>query len=274
VDREYRVLCALAESEVPVPKAIHLCEDRAIIGSMFYLMSFEPGRIFWDHALPELAVADRKAVYEEMVSVLANLHNVEPAEVGLADYGRPGNYYARQVNTWTMQYRASATEENRTIDSVIEWLVAHVPPDSGRASLIHGDFRLDNLIYHPNCRQVKAVLDWELSTLGDPIADLAYLCVFPRLPANKQFRGLAGKSRMELGIPTESQVVEMYCARRGISEIEQWNFYLTFSFFRVAAIVQGVYKRALNGNAANANALELGATVAILGHLAAEAITG
>jgi aminoglycoside phosphotransferase (APT) family kinase protein len=258
VDREFRVLRALATTSVPVPRAFHLCEDRDVLGSMFYVMSYEEGRIFWDPALPEITRDSRGSVYEAMVGTLAALHNVDVDEVGLGDYGRPGNFFERQIGVWTKQYRASETERLEGMERLIEWLPAQCPPDDGARSLVHGDFRIDNLVFHQQESRVIAVLDWELSTLGNPLADLAYLCMCMRLPANGYIPGLLGKRRAELGIPEEEAIVRRYSELRGIDAITGWNFYLAFSYFRLAAIVQGVKKRALGGNASSALAKSVG----------------
>ncbi|MFI4941137.1 MAG: phosphotransferase [Burkholderiales bacterium] len=268
VDREYRVLVALKDTGVPVARAYHLCEDPEVIGSMFYVMSFVQGRIFWDPALPELPREQRAPLYSEMIRVLATLHNVDVNAVGLGDYGRPGNYFERQVGMWTKQYRAAETETLDAMETLITWLPANMPADDGQPSLVHGDYRLDNLIFHPAETQVLAVLDWELSTLGHPLADLAYLCMCLRLPSTGQVCGLAGKNRQEWGIPTEAALVAQYCALRGIDAIDNWPFYLAFSFFRLAAIVQGVMKRSLNGNASSDQAVQVGKMAGQLAQLA------
>ncbi len=261
VDREYRVIRALADTDVPVARAYHLCEDERVIGSMFFLMSFEDGRIFWDPALPELEFAERRPVCEEMVRVLAALHDVDVGAVGLGDFGYPGNYFERQIGRWTKQYRAAETHRIDAVECLLEWLPANTPPEDGSVSLIHGDYRLDNVIFHPSEPRVIAVLDWELSTLGHPLADLAYYCMIQRLPREEGVRGLAGLNLAEIGIPDEAEVVAAYCARRKIDGIGNWPFYLAFSFFRLASICQGVYKRALDGNASNARAEQLGRSV-------------
>ncbi|WP_295801927.1 phosphotransferase [uncultured Microbulbifer sp.] len=269
VDREFRVMQALAGSEVPVPKVLHLCEDRDVIGSMFYLMEYCEGRIFWDAALPELDNTQRGAFYEEMNRVLAALHSVDVEAVGLADYGRPGNYFERQFERWQGQYRASELQPISAMDQLIAWLGQHLPADDGRVSLVHGDYRLDNIMFHPGESRAIAVLDWELSTLGHPFADLAYQCMQLRMPADSgNISGLMGVKRSALGIPSEQEYVARYCERMGIDRIDNWAFYLAFSFFRLAAIIQGVAKRAHDGNASSKNAAQLGAFVAPLAQLA------
>ena len=261
VDREFRVLRALENTDVPVARAYHLCEDDEIIGSMFYLMSFEDGRIFWEPSLPELDKAARRPIHDELVRVLADLHDVDVDAVGLANFGKPGNYFERQIGRWTKQYRAAETGTIEAVEVLIDWLPANLPPDDGSVSLIHGDYRIDNVIFHPSQARAIAVLDWELSTLGHPFADLAYYCMGQRLPHNAGLRGLKGLDLVELGIPSEDEVVDTYCRRRGIDSIDNWHFYLAFSFFRLASICQGVYKRALDGNASNRRAKQMGETV-------------
>jgi len=258
VDREFRVISALAATEVPVAKAIHLCSDDEVIGSTFYLMSYVPGRIFWDAALPELHPEQRPAIYDAMNRTLCALHSVNVDAVGLGDYGKPGNYFERQISMWTRQYQLSETESIPAMNFMLEWLPANTPPDDGRVCLIHGDFRIDNMIFHPVEAEVSALIDWELSTLGHPMADLAYHCMSMRLPDLSDMKGLGGKDRTELNIPSEEDFIARYCERTGLAGIEHWPFYLAFSYFRLAAIVQGVMKRALEGNASSQKALEVG----------------
>ncbi len=260
VDREYRVLAALAGSGVPVPRVFHLCTDESVIGSMFYVMEFVTGHIHWDPMLPELPLPARTRIYVEMGRILAALHSVDPVAVGLGDYGRPGQYYERQIRRWTEQYRASETESREDLERVMRWLPGHVPPDDGRVAVVHGDFRLDNIVFDGESRAL-AILDWELSTLGHPWADLAYQCAQWHLPAGV-LRGLAGVDRAALGIPTEEEYVAAYRQRTGAPKIENWNFYLAVSLFRLAAICQGVYKRALDGNASSSDALRFGKVTA------------
>ena len=268
VDREFRVLVALADTGVPVPRAYHLCDDRDVIGSMFYVMGFAAGRIFWDPSLPELDRGARAPIYSAIVATLAALHDVDVNAVGLADYGRAGNYFERQIGVWTKQYRASETERLEAMETLIEWLPANCPQDDGPPSLVHGDFRIDNLIFDPVDPKIIAILDWELSTLGNPLADLAYFCMCLHLPSVGHIPGLLGKDRAELAVPDEEAIVRRYCELRGIPAIAHWNFYLAFSFFRLAAIAQGVKKRALGGNASSARAGQVGAMTV---HLAAAA---
>ncbi len=274
VDREYRVLQALAETGVPVAKVFHLCEDDSVLGAMFYVMSYEEGRIFWDPALPELLRDQRRAMLEEQVRVLAALHSVDVDAVGLNDFGRPGNYYQRQIFRWTKQYKAAETEHIPAMETLMQWLPEHMPSGDEAVSIIHGDYRLDNLIYHPSEPRVLAVLDWELSTLGDPIADLAYLCMCMRLPKISTLQGLGGKNLAELGLPDEQAIISLYCELRGIERIENWLFYLAFSYFRLAAICQGVYARGQSGNASDANAVSRENVAPALARMATELLEG
>lgn len=274
VDREFKVMSALADTEVPVPVMHHLCEDRSIIGSLFFIMQFIPGRTHWDCALPDSSKDERRQTYDEINRVLAALHDVNIESVGLSSYGRPGNYYARQLNRWTEQYRATVFEPVADMDYLIDWLQEHLPPDDGRVSLVHGDFRLDNLRYHQTDAKVCAVLDWELSTLGHPFTDLANHCMQQRLPVTDgHLSGLAGINLTELGIPTEEEFIQRYCERRGIEKIDHWNFYLSFSFFRLAAILQGVARRGRDGNASSELALSLHERVAPLAAMARSVAT-
>jgi aminoglycoside phosphotransferase (APT) family kinase protein len=258
VDREYRVLVALADTDVPVPQALHLCEDNAVIGSMFYVMSFEDGRIFWDPALPEVEREQRRPILEAQVRVLAAMHNVDVKAVGLSDYGPAVNYYERQIKRWTKQYQAAETGQIPAMETLMQWLPANIPASGDDISLIHGDYRLDNMIYHPTEPRVLAVLDWELSTLGHPLADLAYLCMCMRLPEVGPLKGLLGVDRDQLWLPSEEELVELYCRLRGIDAIDNWQFYLAFSYFRLASICQGVFKRAQAGNASDSKAVSRG----------------
>tara|TARA_Y100001934_G_scaffold89337_1_gene110747 strand:- start:982 stop:2013 length:1032 start_codon:yes stop_codon:yes gene_type:complete len=267
VEREFRVMGALAGSQVPVPAVFHLCEDLDVIGSIFFIMSYENGSIFWDPALPELKTCERVSLYEDEIRVLAALHSIDPARIGLADFGRPGNYFERQIKRWTDQYRASETGSIDAMESLMQWLSQEMPDDDGQSALIHGDYRLDNLIMMPDSTRIQAVIDWELSTLGHPLADLAYFCMCLRMPHHEQIRGLAGVDRSTLGIPPEADLVRQYCTLRGIQPISQWPFYLAFSFFRLAAICQGVLKRALDGNASSEQAHKVGALTPLLAEL-------
>lgn len=272
VDREYRVIQALANTDVPVARALHLCEDERVSGSMFYVMSYEEGRIFWDPALLELEKEQRQGYHQELLRILAAIHNVDTESVGLSDYGRSGNYFERQISRWTKQYQATETSSLENMNTLIDWLPANLPADDGQVSLIHGDYRFDNVIFHKTSSSALAVLDWELSTLGHPLSDLAYLCMCLRLPAEGDVKGLAGKDRKALGVPEEETIIANYCDLRDIPVIDNWPFYLAFSFFRMASILQGVYKRGIDGNASNKKALELGKLVEPLAKSAVELI--
>jgi len=268
VDREFRVIKSLQGSKVPVARTIHLCADRSIIGSLFFIMSFEPGRIYWDPTLPELDAGQRGAIYGEMNRVLAALHDVDVAAAGLEDFGRPGSYFERQISRWSGQYRATEIDTMPAMDKLIEWLPRNMPADDGKVSLIHGDYRIDNIIFETDGSKARALLDWELSTLGHPYADLAYQCMQWRMARDGVIPGLGDIERESLGIPNEAQYVAQYCERRGLEGIPDWNFYLVFGFFRFAAILQGVLKRAVDGNASSRKAFEYGALAAPLANLA------
>ncbi|WP_313920030.1 phosphotransferase family protein [Tahibacter sp.] len=257
VDREYRVLRALRHSAVPVAHPLHLCEDDSVIGSAFYLMSYVPGRVHWDPSLPDFAPAQRKAVYHAAVDTLVELVRLDPTAVGLGDYGRPGNYFARQIARWSEQYRASETETIPAMDRLIATLPSTAPADDGRVALVHGDFRLDNLMWSEQ-QELLAVVDWELSTLGHPLADLGYFCMALRLPRNPVLPGLAGLDRATLGIPEEAALLSRFGDATGLDPGSAWPFHLAFHFFRLAAIAQGVMKRALQGNASSEQALAAG----------------
>lgn len=252
VDREFRVMQALGTSDVAVPQMIHLSDDETSpFGRAFFLMAYQPGRIFWDPALPDIDRAERGAIYSAMNDTLAQLHDVGVAKVGLSDFGKPGDYFARQTDRWTRQYRASAVTPNDDMDSLINWLQANLPSDDGQVSLVHGDYRLDNMIFALDAPKVVALLDWELSTLGHPLADLAYQCMQWRLPHDAGMRGLGGIDRKALGLPSEAEYVAQYCETRKIPTPHNWEFYLAFSFFRLAAILEGVVRRSHDGNASN-----------------------
>ena len=279
VDREFRVLHALSagagragtalrNSAVPVAQPLHLCVDDSVIGSMFYVMAFVPGRVFWDPALPELDATQRGAHYFAAIDALIALAQLDVTATGLADYGKPGNYFARQVARWTEQYRAAETESLYAMEQLISWLPGKVPADDGRIALVHGDFRIDNLMWTLDGSKLLAIVDWELSTLGHPYADLAYFCMALRLPRNPILPGLAGVDRGALGIPAEAALIERFAAATGLDPLPHWNFLLAFQFFRLAAIAQGVLKRALQGNASSERAMQAGAmarTIAELG---------
>lgn len=262
VDREYRVQSALADTDVPVARMYALCEDDSVIGSAFYVMDEVPGRNFDLPTLPNLPVGDRRPVLDEMGRVLAAIHDVDIDAVGLSDYGPHGNYYERQIGRWTKQYRASETGTIPEMEELIAWLDARIPEDDGQRTLVHGDYRLDNMLFAPDGPQCAAVLDWELSTIGHPYADVAGVIMQWAMPAGPEGRGMAGVDRAAEGLISDEQFVADYCARRGLPGIEGFGFYLAFSFFRMAAIIQGVKKRALDGNASNPErALKLGESV-------------
>lgn len=270
VDREFRVLQALHGTSVPVAKPLHLCRDESVIGSMFYLMSFVDGRIFWDPSLPDMAAADRADIYLGIIDAMAALHTVDPVAVGLGDYGKPGNYFERQIKRWSEQYRASETRPIAAMDALIDALPARCPADDGVVALAHGDFRIDNLMFHPDEPRVIAIVDWELSTLGHPLADLGYFCMALRLPRNPALPGLAGLDRTALGIPDEAALLARYSQVSGRPIPVDWSFVLAFNFFRLAAIAQGVAKRAEQGNASSEQAMQAGRMTGMLATLGLE----
>ena len=264
IEREFRVMSALAGTPVPVPRMHLLCEDEAVIGRAFYVMAFVEGRVLWDQSLPAFDAAGRAAIYDEMNRVIAALHAVEPAKIGLADYGKPGNYFERQIGRWTKQYLASITEPIEAMDRLIEWLPKNIPEsarDETEVAVVHGDFRLDNLVFAPDEPRVVAVLDWELSTLGHPLADFSYHCMSWHIPPGS-FRGIGGLDLAALGIPDEQSYVRRYCERSGRTGpgkgaeavMADWNFYLAYNLFRIAGILQGIAKRVETGTASSAQA--------------------
>jgi aminoglycoside phosphotransferase (APT) family kinase protein len=260
VDREFRVISALAASPVPVARAHLLCEDPSVIGTMFYVMDCVDGRVLWDPLLPGMAPAERAAHYDELGRVIAALHALDPAALGLADYGKPGNYLERQVARWTQQYRAAETERIEAVERLIEWLPARLPTSAAPAAIVHGDYRFDNVIFHPTEARILAVLDWELSTLGDAMVDFAYHCMTWHMQAADGTRGLAGADLAALGIPDENSYLQSYLQRTGRSAVSaaEWRYYLVFNMFRLVGILQGILQRALQGNASNAQALQAG----------------
>jgi len=270
VDREYRVITALGKVGFPVPRTYALCLDDAVIGTAFYVMDYVEGRVFWAPTLDELPRAERAAIYDAMNETIARLHGFDPAALGLADYGKPGNYVARQIDRWTRQYRASETEKIEPMDRLIDWLPHNVPPDD-RTSVVHGDFRLDNMIFHPREPKVLAVLDWELSTLGNPLGDFAYHAMTWRLPP-AAFRGLAGADLAALGIPVETAYRAAYCRRAGRQDIPHWDFYIAYNMFRLAAILQGIMGRVREGTAASLKAADAGARAKVLARLGWEQV--
>lgn len=262
VEREYRVQHALAGSDVPVARMIALCDDPGVIGSAFYLMDHVAGRCFDDPRLPAVPGSERASYIKEMGRVLAAVHKIDLTACGLSDYGPRGNYYRRQIDRWSQQYRATQTGTIAAMDRLIAALDAACPEDDGRATLVHGDYRIDNLLFDPGFPRIRAVLDWELSTIGHPFADLAGVIMQWQMPPGDQGRGLHGVDRAAQGLPSDAEFVADYCARMGLHGIDDFGFYVGFCFFRMAAILQGVKKRALDGNASDpARGLRLGALV-------------
>ncbi|MCY7315639.1 MAG: phosphotransferase [Rubrivivax sp.] len=274
VEREYLVMQALAGSAVPVAQMLLLCSDESVIGRAFYIMEFMDGRVLWDQALPGSAGSERAAIYDEMNRVIAALHSVDVAAVGLADYGRPGNYFERQTARWSKQYLASVTDPIDEMDRLIAWLPEHLPAsarDSAEVAVVHGDYRLDNLVFHVTEPRVIAVLDWELSTLGHPLADFSYHCMAWHIPPGT-FRGIGGLDHAALGIPLEVDYIQAYCRRTGRSDAQalaaDWNFYLAYNLFRLASITQGIAKRVVDGIASSAQARATGASTRPLAQMA------
>jgi aminoglycoside phosphotransferase (APT) family kinase protein len=270
IDREYRVITALGGVGFPVPRTYGLCVDEAVVGTAFFLMEYVEGRVFWDPTLPELGRDERGRVYDAMNAVIGRLHTIDYATLGLDDYGKPGNYVARQIDRWTKQYRASETERIEAMDRLIEWLPGNVPLDDA-TSIVHGDYRLDNMIFHPTKPRVLAVLDWELSTLGNPLGDFAYHAMAWRLPP-AAFRGLGGADLAALGIPSEDEYRDAYCRRTGRPAIPNWDFYMAYNMFRLAAILQGIMGRVREGTAASLRAREAGERAKVLARLSWEQV--
>jgi len=256
VEREFRVMSALAEYGVPVPRMVLLVEDEAVIGRAFFVMEHVDGRIFWEQSLPDSSPVERAAIYDEMNRVIAKLHAVDIERAGLGDFGKAGNYFERQIGRWSKQYRASEIGSVDAMNRLIEWLPQHIPA-GGETTVVHGDYRMDNLIFHPTEPRVIAVLDWELATLGHPLADFSYHCMSWHIPPGA-FRGIAGLDYRALGIPTEEEYRQRYTDRTGRT-IDHWNFYLAYNLFRIAAILQGVFKRSTEGIASSDNAAQSGA---------------
>ena len=274
IEREFAVMRGLAGTDVPVARMHALCEDESVIGRAFYIMEYVEGRVLWDQTLPGMTPAERGAIYDEMNRVIAALHKVDYAARGLADYGKPGNYFERQIGRWSKQYQASVTQPIPEMDRLIEWLPAHIPAsarDEGLTSIVHGDYRLDNVIFHPSEPRILAVLDWELSTLGHPLADFSYHCMAWHIPPGT-FRGIGGVDLASLGIPSEQDYIHRYCERTGLATPEQlapdWNFYLAYNMFRIAAILQGIAKRVEAGTASSAQARASGAGARPMAELA------
>jgi aminoglycoside phosphotransferase (APT) family kinase protein len=272
VDREYRVIDALYKVDFPVARPYVLCEDESVIGTAFYVMDCVEGRVLWDQSLPGMTKQERFAIWDELNRVIAQLHGIDYKAIGLEDFGKPGDYVARQVGRWSKQYQASETQKIQAMDDLIDWLPRNIPPP-GPTSVVHGDFRLDNAIFHPAEPRILAVLDWELSTLGDSLADFSYHCMSWHIPPG-QFRGIAGLDFGALGIPPESRYVEMYCKRTGRGAIDPstWDFYMAYNLFRIAAILQGIAKRVLDGTAASTHAAEAGSRAPLLAGLGWEQV--
>ena len=274
IEREFRVMRALAATDVPVAQMLLLCEDEAVIGRAFYVMEFMDGRVLWEQSLPGLSNAERAAIYDEMNRVIAALHTVDVAAAGLSDYGKPGNYFERQIGRWSKQYLASITEPIAEMDQLIAWLPAHLPAtalDNSQVSVVHGDYRLDNLVFAKDAPRIVAVLDWELSTLGHPLADFSYHCMSWHIPPGT-FRGIGGLDHAALGIPSEADYVRRYCERTGRADpaalMADWNFYLAYNLFRLASITQGIAKRVVDGIASSAQARATGASTRPLAEMA------
>ncbi|HUR89210.1 MAG TPA: phosphotransferase [Ramlibacter sp.] len=280
IEREFAVMSGLAGTDVPVPRMYALCEDESVIGRAFYIMECMQGRVLWDQSLPGMTPAQRGEIYDEMNRVIAALHTVKFAERGLAGYGKPGNYFDRQIGRWSKQYKMSSdgagpmSQPIPEMEKLVEWLPQHIPAaarDENKVSIVHGDYRLDNLMFHPSEPRIIAVLDWELSTLGHPLADFSYHCMAWHIP-NESFRGIGGIDIESLGIPSEDEYIRRYCARTGQSTPEQleadWNFYMAYNLFRLAAILQGIAKRVEMGTASSAQAASSGASARPLAQMA------
>jgi aminoglycoside phosphotransferase (APT) family kinase protein len=274
VEREFRVMSALALTEVPVARMHLLCEDESVIGRAFYIMDFVDGRVHWEQSLPGSTAEQREAIYDEMNRVIAALHCVDTRAVGLADFGRPGNYFSRQISRWSKQYLASVTEPIEAMDRLIEWLPGNLPAsalDETQVAIVHGDYRLDNLIFHRTEPRIVAVLDWELSTLGHPLADFSYHAMAWHIPPGT-FRGIGGLDHAALGIPTEREYIQRYCQRTGRGDpaelMADWDFYLAYNLFRVAAITQGIAMRVVDGTASSDQARATGGATRSLAELA------
>jgi aminoglycoside phosphotransferase (APT) family kinase protein len=261
IEREFAVMKGLYGTDVPVPEMFALCEDESIIGRAFFVMEFMQGRVLWDQALPSMSNHERSQIYDEMNRVQAALHTVKFAEQGLANYGKPGNYFERSIGRWSKQYLASITQPIEAMDKLMEWLPKNIPDTAKNESLtsiVHGDYRLDNMMFHPSENRVIAVLDWELSTLGHPLADFSYHCMSWHIPPGS-FRGIGGLDHQALGIPSEDDYIAMYCKRTGYMSPAQmkadWNFYMAYNLFRIASILQGIAKRVEMGTASNSQAV-------------------
>jgi len=273
VDREYRVMKALADTDVPVPRMYALCEDDSVMGSMFFVMEHLEGRTLWDPRLPDFSVEDRAAIFESMNDAIAKISMVDPLAVGLDSYGRHGGYVERQINRWSKQYRASETHQIPAMDALIDWLPQNAPTAPEEVRIAHGDFRLDNLLYHPTEPRVIGVLDWELSTLGCPYADFAYNVMVWRIVPGV-FRGLGGIDLTGTGLPTENDYIDAWCRKTGRARPENFDFYIVLSMFRIAAIVQGIAKRAQDGTANDPRAAEMGKIAGPLADVAWDMVRG
>lgn len=256
VDREYRVMQALGDTEVPVPRMLAYCDDAQLLGTPFYIMEFLDGRVLVDQSLPGMTPVERGQIYAEMNRVLACLHRVDPEAVGLSSFGKPGNYFQRQIDRWSRQCLASTLPLSAAIQQLMDWLPAHIPAGD-ETVIVHGDYRLDNLLFHPHEPRVIGVIDWELSTLGHPLADLSYQCMAWHIPPSL-WRGIAGLDLAALGVPSESAYVKQYAQATGRDRIEHWDFYLAYNLFRMSAILHGIAQRAHDGNATAPDAVETG----------------
>ena len=274
IEREFAVMSGLGMTDVPVPKMLCLCEDESVIGRAFYIMEFMPGRVLWDQSLPGMNPEERRAIYLEMNRVIAALHTVKYKEIGLAEYGKSGNYFERQIGRWSKQYQASVTQPIPEMDKLMAWLPQHIPAmarDENMVSIVHGDYRLDNLMFDNKVARVIGILDWELSTLGHPLADFSYHCMAWHIPPGA-FRGIAGLDFAALGIPSEEEYIARYCEQTGLASPEQlltdWNFYMAYNMFRIAAILQGIAKRVETGTASSAQAVSSAAGARPLAQMA------
>ena len=266
VDREYRVMTALGDTEVPVPKTYCLCTDAEVVGTPFYLMEFVEGRVLWEALLPDLDPSQRREIYDAMNATLAKLHSVDYSAIGLDSYGKPGNYFARQIHRWSKQYRASETQHVEAMNQLMDWLPKNIPQDD-QTTIVHGDYRLDNMVFHPTEPRVLAILDWELGTLGHPFGDLSYHCMQWELDKDR-FGGLKGRDLETLGIPNLDEYVAAYCQRTGRDQIPHWNFYLAYNLFRSCGISQGILGRVRDGTAASTHTDQVGKTIPQMAELA------
>lgn len=266
IDREFRIMSALGKVGFPVPKTFALCEDTEIVGTAFFIMDYVDGRIFWDASLPDVDIAQRRPLFEELVDVIAKLHRIDYAAIGLGDYGKTGNYFERQIDRWSKQYKAAETSSIAAMDRLIEWLPKSIPAD-GAVSIVHGDYRFDNVIFDKTAPKIRAVLDWELSTLGHPLADFTYFLMVWHFPPSIR-GGLAGLDQQALGIPSLDEAVARYCEQTGRKTVSDFDYCLAYNMFRLASIAQGVYSRALQGNASSSEGLKMGVSVAPLAEMA------